>query len=1029
MNLYFGSNKRIFVWVFSLLFFSIQANAATPYGLLQQQKTITGTVTDAAGNPLANVSVSAPGSSFGTLTNEAGYYEMKVPDNVMSIEFSLIGYTTVTRAVSSSVINVALEIAQITGEEVIVTGYSSYRRQQSANAATVVNAEQINRVPMTPDQILQGRVPGLNVAAVSGQPGASAKVTLRGVGTIMGSTSVLYVVDGVPVEGGYFQAINPGDIENITVLKDASAKALYGSRGSNGVIVITTKKGKAGKVDIGYKSQYGLSTQTSPKFRMMTGAEHLLFEEQVGLQTGAANSGPGWTYSPKNPAYADMSQRDKDRADFILDSLRSINTDWRKFFFQQGKFVEQQIDASGGSEKVKFYTSLNYYDQDGIAKRSDLTRVTFRNNLDITTGKFSANFNVGLGYSASSFIESEGGSSGQNPLAAVYYALGYEYPFYNNAERTLVHPGITSQYPVMDTREGSTALERMLNTSNKTNQFKTLVGMALSYEFFKGFTAKTRVGVDFRNSLDQNYINPDSYSGSRVTNGKKGSFSEAMRRNYNVISTSGFSYARNINNLHDFDASLLYEYLYNQYRAFGYTGYGIDGRLPETPAGITPGSATGFIPTISGGRTKSAMSSFIGLARYTFNRKYTANLSYRYDGSSTLPAENRWHGFYSLGLNWDVKREAFLADNNFVNALNLRVSHGTTASPFSSDFGYLATYGATSYGGITGIRPITPGNKDYDWEYAEESNAGLNLSVLQSRIRLTADLYKRLTKNLFFDLPQSITSGFYSNRVNTGNIENKGVELDLQADVLKLNGLSWTIGGNIAINNNKILSLGENVDSASNGYSGILIVGMPLGTHWAPHWAGVNPETGAPQYYSRDGKITETYNATDLSVAKFGTYLPKITGGFNTGFNFREFYVNALFSYAFKVMRYNNEDYYNENPSFRSSNQSVRMLYDRWQKPGDIAILPTITATRRYTSRDIQDASFVRFRNLSVGYNVPSGIIEGLRYIKGVHVFMQGQNLYTWTKWRGFDPENGNEYNRFAYPTPRTFTIGLNLNF
>lgn len=1029
MGLTFMKKSMAKLWLIGSLLLSIQTSARNASPLLLLQKTVTGTVTDNTGNPLAGVSVSAAGTNTGTFTNENGYYQITVPNNVRSLEFSLVGYTSVSKMVNADIINVVMEIVQTTGEEVIVTGYSRYRRSQSVSAATVVNAENINQVPMTPDQILQGRVPGLNVTATSGQPGQSAKVVLRGVGTIMGGTNVLYVVDGVPVENGYFQAINPGDIENITVLKDASAKALYGSRGSNGVIVITTKRGSAGRINVGYKSQYGLSILPSPKFQMMTGAEHLLFEEQVGLQTGAANSGPGWTYSPKNPAYADMSQRDKDRADFILDSLRAINTDWRKFFLQQGKFMEQQLDVSGGTEKVKFYSSVNYYDQDGIAKRSGLKRVTLRNNLDITTGRFTANFNIGLGYSASSFIEAEGGSSALNPLSAVYYAVGYEYPFYNNPDRTLVNSGNTAQYPVMDTREGSNALERMLNTSNKTNQFKTLIGTSLAYRLFDGLTAKTRVGVDFRNSLDQAYVNPDSYSGTRVTNGKKGSFSEAMRRNYNIVSTSGFTYAKNFDSRHDVEASALYEYLYNQYRSFGYTGFGIDGRLPETPAGITPGSATGFIPTLSGGRTESAMSSFIGMARYTFDKKYTLNATYRYDGSSTLPVQNRWYGFYSFGANWDVKKENFLAGSNFINVLNLRGSYGTTASPFSSDFGYLATYGTTSYGGITGIRPTTPGNNDYDWEYAEESNIGLDVAILHSRVRLTADIYKRVTKNLFFNLPQSITSGFSSNTVNIGNVENKGIELDLQGDVLKSTDLTWTIGGNIAINKNTITSLGGGIDSVETGYTGILIVGRSLGTHWAPAWAGVNPQTGAPQYYDVKNQITETYNASTLSVANFGSYLPQITGGFNTGFNYRGFYVNALFSYVFKIMRYNNEDYYTENPSFRSSNQSLRMLNERWQKPGDIATLPSITFTRRYTSRDIQDASFVRFRNFTVGYNVPKRILAGSKYITGVQVFMQAENLYTWTKWRGFDPENGNEYNRFAYPSPRTFTAGVNLNF
>lgn len=1007
-----------------LAFFSIHFFALA-------QQSISGRVTGADNAPLQGVSVTPVGSRTGTTTDANGNYSLQVAANAKSIEFSLVGYTTVVSPINGRrEISLTLEVNTRALEEVTVTGYTATTRSKSASAATTVTAEKINHVPLTIDQVLQGRVPGLVVASASGQPGQNARVTLRGVNTITGSTSVLYVMDGIPLENGFFQNINPSDIESITVLKDASAKALYGSRGSNGVIVITSKKGKTGKVSFDYNSQYGFSKITTPTFKMMTGAEHLQFEEEIGLETGAANSGPGWTYSKKNPTYATRTPAVQQRYDFILDSLRNINTDWRKFFFQTGKFMEQQLSASGGTENIRFYSSLNYWDQDGIAVRSKMQRMTLKNNVDFSSGRFSANINLTAGYANSSFIEAEGGTSGNNPLSAVYYAVGYEYPFFGDS---LVHAGNNGRFGAFDTREGSNAYERLLNTSNKSNQLKGIVSSSLAFEILDGLVAKTRAGIDFRQSLDEASINPDSYSGTRVTTGRKGSFTEVSRRNFSFISTSGLTYNKTISDNHDVEVSALYEYSSNRFKSFGYTGYGIEGRLQNTPVGITVGTTT--VPAISGSRTSSALASYIGLARYTFKNKYTLNASYRRDGSSVVPETNRWHSFYSVGLNWDAKKENFLSDVTAISALRLRTSYGTTASPFSRDFGYIPTFGSTTYGGLQGIRPTAPGNADYDWEYTKELNAGFDLYLIKNRIRLITDVYEKNTSNLFFNRPLSITSGFSSLLLNAGSVENKGIEVELQVDVIRNKDLTWTVGGNYAYNKNEVTDLAGSAPFPI-GFTGIVQVGSPLGTHYAPKWAGVDPATGNPLYYKRNdvtmsstSETTTVYSEAALSVAEFGSYNPAVTGSYNTSLQWKGFTASALLVFVDKVMRYNNEDYYNENPAFRTSNQSTRMLYDRWKKPGDNAILPRIGAARGYSSRDIYDASYMRLRNVNIAYNVPVSVVSKVKGIRGVRVFVQGENLKTWTDWRGFDPENGNEYNRFGYPSPKTFTAGLNVNF
>jgi len=1009
-------------------------NLVVIYSGVKSQKdiVISGKVVDETGMPLPGVSVKVSGLTIATVTDLNGSYTIRVADGNANLEFSYLGYVKqVTTVGNKNVINVTLKADTRNLQEVIVTGYTNYTREQSASAVTLVTAEKINDVAgLTVDQILQGRVPGMSVISSSGQPGQNAAVVIRGIGSVNGSSSPLYILDGTPIEGGYFQTINPADIENVTVLKDASAKALYGSRGSNGVIVITSKKGKAGQLVVHYTGQYGFSNLTEPKSRMMNTTQRLAFEEGVGVDFGR-NIGPGWTYSPKNPTYINGTAAFKTNADRILDSLRNINIDWRDQFYQRSKFYEQQVSVSGGNENFKFYNSLNYYKQDGIAKRTGLERYSLKSNVDFKSNKFSGNMNLTLGYSNSSFTEGEGSTSVGTAMSAVYYALPYENPY--APDGTLIHPGNKAQYNILDLREGSQALERLFNSSSKTDQLKSIIGTSLAYQILPELKISTSAGIDYRNSTDQTYINPDSYYGSRsVSNtlGGKGRFGEGTRRNFNLISTTGLTYADKFNEKHDIEISGFYEYVYNNYNSFSFTGFGLDDRLPGTPAAITNSAA--FLPNVGGSKTTSALASFMSVARYTFDNKYTLTGSYRYDGSTKVAPKNKWHGFYSGGANWNVKNEDFLKNSDFISVLSLRASYGISASPFSSsgDYLYLATFGSTTYGGLAGVRPTTAGNVDFDWEYVEEFNTGFDLALFKSRrLRLSADYYNKITSNMFIDQPPSATSGFSLLSLSSGKMRNRGVEFDISGDVLKTKDFTWTLGVNAGYNKNVILHVTDIADEYPDGDTRILKVGLPYGTYLAPQWAGVNPQTGEAQYYNIDGSITTVYNLNEQNVTKSGSFYPSFTGGFNTSINYKGLSASALFSFVSDVMRWNNEDFYNENQRYASSNQSVRMLEDRWMKPGDIKTLQRYDIPRNFTSKDIEDASFLRLRNVNVSYAIPPSLLEKTKVVKTLKFFVQGQNLLTWTKWRGLDPENNNVYGRFQYPNARTYTAGLSANF
>ncbi|RYE20821.1 MAG: SusC/RagA family TonB-linked outer membrane protein, partial [Sphingobacteriaceae bacterium] len=752
---------------------------------------------------------------------------------------------------------------------VVVTGYTSSSRDRSTVAVSKVTSDKIADVPIGSfDQALQGRVPGLSVLAGSGQPGSSANVYVRGATSISGSTTPLYIIDGIPVESSVFSTLNPNDFESVDVLKDAAATSLYGSRGANGVLVISTRRGRTGKTVFNYDVQGGFSERSSTKFGMLTTQDQLALQRTIG-------NGPGYTLSTANPNAVAVTVNGQritltaaQRA-ASLDSLGKINTQWDDLFFRTGSFQSHQLSASGGNENTRFYAALGYYSQEGIALSSKIDRYNVRLNLDHTSGKFKLGLQSGLGWSKSSFIQSEAGIALANPFAAAYLALPYESPYSNGSNQiytTNWSGQPTTPFPVFDSRLGSNALSRINNAFSRNNQIKETLGLNLSYEFFKGFSAKTTLGLDFRESNNESGVYPLTLQGSQTTNGAAGSYSPSIARNLQLIQTSGLQYINNFGK-HDIYATALVEGIRNWLQSFNYTAYGINPSLLNTPAGVSQGGATApantTIPSVGGGKTQNGINSYIAILKDTYNDKYTVQVSFRRDGSSQVPAINRWHNFYSASANWNIKKENFLKDVKWLDVLRLRGSYGTTATPFgttstSGNFGYLALYSQSAYAGTTGIAPSTPGNPDYNWEFTKQTDVGVEIGALNNRIRTTIDLYVKNTNNLFVSKKLSLTSGFTEVQVNAGTMQNKGIEIDLQGDIIRNNDWLVNVYGNFAYNKNTITSLGQ-VNQFEQG-TAIIKVGLPVGSHYTVKSAGVDPQTGNYLYYNRDGSTTTTYN-------------------------------------------------------------------------------------------------------------------------------------------------------------------------
>jgi TonB-linked SusC/RagA family outer membrane protein len=998
---------------------------------MAQGQVITGTVTSAEDRlPIPGVSVKIKGAKTGTQTDANGKYAITVSGNADVLEFSYLGYKTESRATSSlGVVNVGMVTDENALNEVVVTGYTSVSRAKSASASTTVSGDKIASVPNGSfDQILQGRVPGLTAVAGSGQPGASARVIIRGQSSITGNNNPLYVMDGVPIEATVFQSLNANDFESVTVLKDASATALYGSRGSAGVVVITSRKGSAGKTVISYNGQGGVSTRTRSKFDMLSAPQLLTLQE-------AARLGAGWTLSPLNTANVTATNTAAIKAG-RLDSLKNSQTDWGDIFFRDGSFQSHQVAASGGNDKTRFYSSLSYYNQEGITERSSLKRYNYRLNLDHKDGRLTLGMQSAVGFSRSNFIESEASVTLANPFAAAYLALPFEKPY--DATGRIITTGSAGQYnfPIYDSRIGSNALDRYSSTSNLQNQFKGTISLNAAYEIAKGLKVKSTLGIDYRENNTERSIYPGTYPGG-LTNipGQQGSYGLGNVRNFQLVSTSGFNYFNVFNNKHEVEASALYERIDNRLNTYSFTGYGINPKLLNTGAGITPGTNTnGLIPVVAGAKTRAAFVSGIFIGRYTYDGKYTVQASFRRDGSSKLPEDNRFHNFYSVGLNWNAKRESFLENVSFIDALRVRGSYGVAANgngsastTTSSDFGYIPTYSSISYAGVAGIAPTSPGNELLDWEYSKSFNVGFDAEIIKGMITLQLDLYNKETDQVLIDQQLSRTSGFTSLTVNAGKVRNRGIETAADFKIVRSRDWDFSLNANFAYNKNEVTDLGQ-VEKFEQGTS-IIRVGLPLGSHYAVKNAGVDPATGTQMYYNADGTKTNVYNAATQSVADFGTFNAPFTGGFGSALRFKAFDFSTFFSFANNYSRYSNESYFLTNVGNIGAYNQTTSLLNYWQTPGQVTDVPKLGTLRQFNSQDIYDASFIRLRNVIIGYTLPQNLVKSIKFISGVRLYVQGQNLYTWTKWPGFDPEDNNNIAQFEYPATRQFTFGLDVKF
>ena len=1006
----------------------------------QAQKTVSGKVTDANGKPMSNVSVIVKGTTVGTTTGADGTYSIQVPAEGKVLEFSYLGFETQTTTIGNKLVYSPSLVSSDSKElaEVVVTGISRVKKSQFAGATTRIDEKQLKNQPVGSfDQILQGRAPGVTSLTGSGAPGSASNIIIRGTGSIAGSTSPLYIVDGIPVEASVFQGFNPNDFASVEILRDAASTALYGSRGSSGVIVVTTKKGVSGKMKVAYSGQMGVKSRPDFAFRPMNTAELLKAQEDYGkiVAQGDATSPtanniniPGFYYSPNNPRYAGLSAAEKTEVGRLLDSISKINTNWSDEIFRNANFSNHQISLSGGTGKTRLYTSIAMYNEEGITLRSDMKRITVRNNMDYADDKFNFSVNLNLGYTKRNFQQTTASANLGNPFLTS--AVNVPYARVRKDDGSYA-TGIGNSYAAAN------QLDITQYDQNYNDQFKGTLGITTGYKITDNITAAVTAGIDFRETQNTNYGSKLAFirvSSTSVT-GRAGFQTEGLTRFLRGVVRPSLTYKNLFADKHDVEVSVYGEYIREFSKVFNATGFGTDPKRPNTIAGITQGNASNqLFAQITGGKSKNALVSGLATARYTFDGKYTITGSYRKDGSSKLPTANRWSDFYSIGAIWDATKEDFLRNNRTINSLRVKLSYGGSGNADNipgGDYPYQNQYTQGNYSGLNTIIASYAGNPSFKWESIFVTNLGIDFELLNRRLYGDVNLYDRRTKDLFVKKPLSAVAGFGSGAsldINAGELGNKGVEVNLNGEVIRKKDFVWTVFGNFAYNKNEVLSLGG--EQPYEDGTELIAEGKPLGTHYEVKWGGVDAATGLPLYYDKAGNLTTVYSA-DNRVQEFGTWEAPWKGGFGTSLQFKGFDLSVLFSWQRGATKVDNMEYFVENPvGFLSNgyNQSSDLRF--WQKPGDIVNTPSPLYGTNFSSKIIHDASFLRLRDVRLGYTVPRVKLEKLKFVSNINFYVQGSNLFLWTKWRGRDPEAGaTNINLSEFPNPRTITAGLDITF
>ncbi|MCQ4944916.1 TonB-dependent receptor [Bacteroides cellulosilyticus] len=992
----------------------------------QQKTKLNGTVVDETGEAIIGANVIVKGTTNGCTTDLDGHFTLDVDHLPVTLMVSYIGYTRQEiKVTSAKTIKVEMTPDNNLMDEVVITGYGTFKKSAYAGSAASVKGETLKDVPaISFKDLLQGNAPGVQFTSSSGQPGASSSLRIRGMGSFNASNSPLYVIDGVPMRSGtintmssdagldIMSTINSSDIESVTVIKDAAAASLYGSRAANGVVLITTKKGKAGKPSISLKADWG-SSDFAMDYRPIMGGEERRQYIYDGLVAGQIKKG-------KSEADA-MAYADGEIDDYAPVPWCGY-TDWDDVLFKKGNHQSYEASLSGGTDRFKYYSSLSYLKQDGIAINSGLERISGRLNVDFqATSKLKLGANV-LFATVNQDVYSEG-TSYSSPFYTSRNAVVPSDPIYNEDgswNRDLIRIG--DRNPLLSATYD-------YQREYVTRTFNTIYG---EYEFIKDLKFKSTFSYDYVITKGKDWSDPRTSNGDDINGGMSKKYYEYNK----MVWANQVSYKTSIARDHHIDALVGYE-IDDQYRDY-LSGYATNFATHDKNQ-ISNGMKT---ESVGGNDTRTRMVSYLTRLNYDYKNKYYLGGSFRTDGSSRFQRDNRWGSFWSISGAWRIIEEKFMSPTkDWLTDLKIRASYGVNGTLPSDYFGYMGLSSLTNgYLEQPGIIQSQLRNDDLQWETNYNLNLGLDFA-LWNRINVTLEYYTRTTKNLLMDRPISMTTGFSSYLMNIGEVKNKGVELEISSTNIQTKDFSWNTTFNISHNKNKIVTL-DGMQTEIKSGSQIRKVGKSYRTFYMIEFAGINPETGAPQFYTNDvdengnyiKDITEEINKAHAIVLDKHAE-PNAIGGLSNTLRYKWFDLNFMFSYQFGGYSYDNWAQKTEHGGNDLEANIPSYYKDSWKKPGDITKYelfyekPSVAMNKVTTTRRLHSTDFIRLKTLTFGFTVPKDWTRKIG-IENVRLYASANNLWTWAAYDYYDPEavsGGTAI--WGTPPLKTVTFGINVNF
>ena len=1016
-----------FTWVLTL-FFALVVQA----GFAQTSKKVTGVVRTEFGDPIPGASVLLVGSNNeGTETNLEGNYSLSVKKGD-KVKVIYEGFKSVTVSVTdSNVLNITLiEDDPFALEEIVVDTYRTTSKEQSAVAASTVTSKTIEGRPNAAFlQTLQGQVPGLNIATGSGQPGSSdTQVLLRGMGSINGNVQPLYIIDGVPMSSDRFRSINPNDIENVSVLKDAGATAIYGNRGANGVIVVTTKNAAFdSSLSIKYVGTVGVSSLQENQYNLMNTNDYDSFLKNARK------------YFPSS-GYANLTN-----------AQRKTNTKWTDVFMRDALSQSHTLSFSAGSKNLSSYTSIGYADYEGILKDTGLKRFNFRSNLNgkSSNDRLRYGTNVSANFSSSDQATSVGTNGiNQNYFLGAFQAAPWVDPSLYVDGLTLLNDMFVKGTINPDWASPLMLMDKLRNDQQKQNEFKLLVNGNISYKLTDNLVLGNNSGVDYQ-TINQNgtsrYDSFNEYYFAVQGQDYRGFLNEIVEDRMIFSSNTSLKYDNTWDDKHTLGVGAYVEYIKGHLKSRSINKTGFD------PIFWSEDGSTGWVngtdaitlqlysPRGSMLLQNAGMFSYFGNANYDYDRRFGIDATVRRDASFRFTNENRWGTFWSISGRWNISNEKFMESSLF-NNLKLRGSYGTTGNQdilntglFGAEQRYNTLYASgIQYNGGQGLYISNLPNPNLQWEVVKQGNIGLDFGVWNDRLRGSLDFYNKKTEDLYLTQFVSAINGATSIPANFGALENKGIELGIAGDVIRNDNTRLTLNVNAAYNKNKVLEIPSETGYYWNpDYNYGYRVGGMVNEFYMFKFAGINPETGMMNFYTKDGGVTEQPTDADRQWLNKSS-VPAYQGAFGIDFEHKGWFLAANFTYALDVWRFDNDYWFFTNQSSIGLSNLSNDYADFWTPDNKNARFPRVDASNFDRSFDsdfyLQDASYLRLRYLTLGYNFKKKDLDFLK-LSGLRVYAQGENLYTWTKWRGWDAESNRTGDFGQYPTPKTVSFGIEVSF